>query len=178
MIKLTKKIHLKALDTDHLSKALRWRNDYRVWKWCRQNDLISDLDHSQWFRSQNDDPKIKMFAVFGNDIFVGVCGLTDIDRVNQRAEFSLYIGPEYQGMGYGKLALKTLLMHGFRNLNLNCIWGETFDGNPAANMFESLGFLKEGTRRQFYYRNGKFIDAHLYSILREDFKCPLLSVVS
>lgn len=101
---------------------------------------------------------------------VGICGLTSIDLVNRHAEFSLYIAPERQRLGYGAEALKTLCAHGFLGLGLKHIFGETFDQNPAAQMFESVGFVKEGTRRKFYYRQGQFIDAHLYSILDEDFR--------
>jgi hypothetical protein len=112
-----------------------------------------------------------MYAVIPNSTpiqtpLVGVCGLTSIDWVNRRAEFSLYIDPDRQKDGLGKAALQTLLHHGFMTLGLNCIWGETFDLNPAAKLFEGLGFIKEGSRRDFYYRDGRFIDAHLYSLLR------------
>lgn len=98
----------------------------------------------------------------------GVCGLTSIDRVNQRAEFSLYIAPGDQGQGVGEKALKTLCKHGFNNLNLNSIWGESYVGNPAIHMFEKIGFKPEGKRRQHYFRDGKFIDAHIFSLLRSE----------
>jgi RimJ/RimL family protein N-acetyltransferase len=150
-----------------MGQMLVWRNDRRIWKWCRQNSVISEMAHENWFRSLAGNPKIRMFSIIEEDgTFVGVCGLTDIDPINSRAEFSLYIGPDYHGKGLGKAALKTLLDHGFYDLNLFCIWGETFHGNPAAKMFESLGFQKEGIRRGFYYREGAHIDATLYSMLR------------
>lgn len=100
---------------------------------------------------------------------VGVGGLTDIDHINSRAEFSLYIAPEHQQKGYGKIALKRLVEHGFNVLNLNSIWGECFDGNPAARMFESIGFKKTGTRPQFYYRDGRYINADIYTLLRAEY---------
>jgi UDP-4-amino-4,6-dideoxy-N-acetyl-beta-L-altrosamine N-acetyltransferase len=146
----------------------RWRNNREIWKWCRQFDVIS-LDHQDaWYDSQSKDPTIRMYQVQTKDKLVGVCGLTDINHVNQHAEFSLYIAPGEHGKGYGKAALNTLVDHGFNNLNLHHIFGETYDGNPAAKMFESVGFKFEGTRRQYYFRDGKFIDAHLYSILRSE----------
>lgn len=150
-----------------LGQMLVWRNNRQIWKWCRQNSTISEASHENWFRSLAGNTKIRMFSIIADDgAFVGVCGLTDIDVINSRAEFSLYVGPEHQGKGHGKAALKTLIDHGFFDLNLNCIWGETFEGNPAAKMFESLGFKAEGIRRAFYFREGKYIDATLYSLLR------------
>lgn len=163
-------VSLGPIDRSHNEKLRTWRNHYSIWKWCRQNDVISDADQLRWFDEQSKDPSIRMYLI--NDDMenrpVGVCGLTSVDLINRRAEFSLYIGKEFHGQGYGKKALKTLLAHGFKTIGLNGIWGETFDGNPAAAMFEELGFMKEGTRRDHYFREGRFIDAHLYSILRSD----------
>jgi [ribosomal protein S5]-alanine N-acetyltransferase len=142
-----------------------WRNNPKVWKWCRQNDLISDAQQQKWFENQSNDPTIKMYMVWSSESeTVGVCGFTSIDMLNRRAEFSLYISPEHHCKGLGKKALKTLVHHGFRNLGFQSIWGESFDGNPAMKMFEQVGFVKEGVRRNFYFRDGRFIDAHLYSL--------------
>jgi RimJ/RimL family protein N-acetyltransferase len=152
------------------SVAFKWRNDYRIWKWCRQNDDLNLKNHVDWFDRISTDSSIKMYTIYCDSGYpVGVCGLTDIDRMNQRAEFSLYIGPEYQNNGFAKATLKTLFSHGFMNQNLNVIWGETFEGNPAYDMFLKLGMKHEGTRRQFYFKDGKHIDAHLVSMTRQEF---------
>lgn len=150
---------------------LAWRNDPRVFKWCRQNDLINEVAHLKWFEKSSIDPTIKMYAI-RTDLFniVGVCGFTSIDNLNKRAEFSLYIGPQHWGNGLGKASLYTLCSHGFNSYGFNIIWGETFEGNPAEKMFLDLGFKKEGTRREFYFRDGKFIDAHLYSIKKDELR--------
>lgn len=146
----------------------RWRNDPRVFRWTRQNDVLTRQGHQAWYNQQATDPTMKMYGIEKEGELIGVCGLTSIDMTNRRAEFSLYIGPEHQGKGYGEAALGTLLDHAFRSVGLNLVWGETFDGNPAAKLFEKLEFVKEGTRREFYFRNGDFIDAHLYSIKSEE----------
>jgi RimJ/RimL family protein N-acetyltransferase len=143
-----------------------WRNDYRVWKWCRQNDLITHQQQAEWFERQHKDPTIKMYLVSNMDAQdVGVAGLTSIDMLNRRAEFSLYIEPSSRGKGHGVSALKTLVSHGMSNLGLNSIWGESFDGNPAMEAFCSLGFIREGVKREAYFRAGRFVDATLFSIL-------------
>lgn len=145
------------------------RNRPEIYKWCRQVGLISETDQTKWMQSQNDDSRIRMFEVIAKDL-VGVCGLTDIDLINRRAEFSLYIMPEYQGKGYSKPALQTLFTWGFKSLGLESIWGETFQGNHAAEIFKAMGMIFEGTRRNFYYKDGQFINADLFSILRSEWK--------
>lgn len=164
-----------TLSPDIPSDARFWRNDESIWRWCRQHTPISASQHERWLRRIGNDPTIKMFGVlvvgeaFG-DIQAGVCGLTSIDRINQSAEFSLYIAPEFQSQGYGKQALRALLEHGFRDQNLNRIWGEVFYGNPALRMFTDVGMKVEGVRRQAYFRSGRFIDATMVAMLREEYR--------
>jgi RimJ/RimL family protein N-acetyltransferase len=162
---------LDALSDSLVPLMQLYRNDYRVWKWCRQNDLISQDHQKMWYESLCKRDDVKMYAIKGvTEAVYGVCGLTDIDRVNQRAEFSLYVDPDYHQRGIGIAALKTLLSHGFMNQNLNVIWGETFEGNPAYKMFLKLGMKHEGTRRKFYFKEGRFLDAYLVSMTLEDYK--------
>lgn len=160
-------VQLVKLEPDGLTETvtLEWRNDPRVWRWCRQNDLITKAGHRAWFENQAKDPSMRMYGVSTKDhALIGVAGLTSVDWLSRRAEFSLYIAPKLQGNGMGESALKTLFSHGFRNLGLNLIWGESFDGNPAIKLFDKLGMTKEGMRRDFYFRDGRFVDAHLFSI--------------
>lgn len=153
-------------------QAREWRNSPSIFKWCRQFTLIEERQQHLWEAKLSTDQTVKMFGIQNRDLVdVGVCGLTSIDRVNQKAEFSLYIAPPHQANGYGEDALKTLLWHGFNAHNLNRIWGEVFASNPAMKMFEKVGMKLEGIQRQSYYRDGQFVDSLIVSILRSEFKC-------
>ncbi len=177
MINYDLSVQLGPIDAFHLDKLRRWRNDHRIWQWCRQNDLISASNQSKWLEKISDDDTIRMYTIWSKNVtdLVGVCGLTSIDQVNQRAEFSLYTGPEFHKLGYGKDALICLFKYGFEELNLNLIWGETFEGNPALKLFNNLGMKTDGVRRQFYFKGGKFIDATIVSITREEWICQTCS---
>jgi RimJ/RimL family protein N-acetyltransferase len=163
-------VTLHALTREGIQLARTWRNDPAIWKWCRQNDAISDVAQERWFERQAADQTIKMYWIQVGECRVGVCGLTSIDRENRRAEFSLYIDPKEQGRGLARKALRTLLHHAFRNLNLHLVWGESFDGNPAIKLFRSLGFVCEGVRQDFYFRDGAYIDALLFSITEDQWR--------
>ena len=165
MIDFNHDVYFLPISAQNIEAMRIARNTPEVRRWCRQVGLISEIDQHEWFNDQNDDPTIRMFEVHNQGgEFVGVAGLTSIDWINKRAEFSLYILPSYQLRGLACKALKTLFSHGFKDLNLNLIWGETFDKNPAAKVFKKIGMVKEGTRRDFYFKGGEYISAHLYSI--------------
>ena len=155
----------------------KYRNDENVRRWCRQHSLINDEQQADWYLWQARDPNTRMFEIVARDQntspfkVVGICGLTSIDWVHRRAEFSCYVFPDHRLNGYCKEALILLFNYGFRELNLHSIWGETFQDNPAYHLFvDVLGMTPEGTRREFYYKNGKYIDCHLLSILRSEWE--------
>lgn len=164
-------VSLDVIYKDNLRLLRGWRNDPRIWRWCRQNDLIYQENHEKWYEWQREDSKTKMYSILsGIGKLIGVCGLTDIDFISRRAEFSLYIAPEFQKRGFAKAGLKTLFSYGFKELGLNSIWGETFEDNHAQHLFSKIGMKKDGVRRQFYFKDGKFCDAILLSISYDEFK--------
>lgn len=168
-------IKLDAINPDIGTRLNKIRNEPGVRNWCRQAGLIDDFQQQEWLADISVRKDIRMYAIrcetahseFGD--YVGICGLTSIDHLNQRAEFSCYVFPKFRLKGYCRAALIGLFRHGFDDLNLQTIWGETFDGNPAINLFQSIGMQLEGRRRNFYFKRGKFIDVFLLSMTREEF---------
>lgn len=162
-------IELAPILPQHKEQLFDWRNDIKIYKWCRQHDLLDWNSHCAWFDKLGFDKTIKMYIIKKHNEMIGVCGLTDIDLINQRAEFSLYIASSYQKKGYGKIALIELLFHAFLNYPFYQIWGESFSGNKAIKIFESIGFILDGTRKKFYFKDGQLLDANLFSITRKQF---------
>jgi len=148
------------------------RNSVEVNRWCRQSHPISAQEHLKWHDWQAKDPNTRMYAIYSveTEDFLGVCGLTGISWTHRKAEFSLYITPSQRRRGYAGEALSTLVEHGFYDLNLHRIWGEMFDGNPAESLFTSLGMVYEGCLRQTYFKDGRYLDSHIYSIMRDEWK--------
>lgn len=168
-------IILDTISITDLEKLRCWRNQPEIRRWCRQTGLIEEAQQKKWFERISTDPSIRMYSIVAHEIpfpanldLIGVCGLTDITPVHNTAEFSIYIA-ENQRRGYATEALKQLLEIGFNELNLNRIWGETFEGNPGMKLYEKLGFQKEGKLRQTYWKDGAYQDSYIYSMLRGDF---------
>jgi RimJ/RimL family protein N-acetyltransferase len=170
-------VSLDRIDPDDdlmVTQLYEWRNDPRIFKWCRQRTVLHWHDHLKWIGNQSTDPRMSMFVVKVKQSVVGVCGFTDIDYINRRAEFSLYIAPCYQRKGFARAALMTLFRHGFEDFSFKTIWGETFQGNPAFNLFVDIGMTPEGTRRNFYYKEGAWIDVNLLSIIKSEFSSTMV----
>jgi RimJ/RimL family protein N-acetyltransferase len=64
-----------------------------------------------------------------------------------------------------------MLKHGFEDLNLNRIYLQVFAENlRGIKAYLAAGFVKEGILRQAMYKNGKYNDIVLMSVLHIDWK--------
>lgn len=103
-----------------------------------------------------------------SDIILGIVSLTNIDQLNQSAEFHIMIGnEENQGKGMGTFAVKKMVEHAFNNLNLHRIELKVLErNNIAKHVYEKCGFNKEGTMKECVYKNGQFENMDIYAILK------------
>lgn len=74
-----------------------------------------------------------------------------------------------KGKGYGRQAIQLVKQFVFDESGFHRLWLDVIDGNDrAVKLYESEGFVHEGTLRQAEYYDGKFHDLHLYSIISDD----------
>ena len=93
---------------------------------------------------------------------------------HRRATFGIIIGDKTQwGKKYAQEATAIFIDYVFRKLKYNRFELEVWGGNVVAqHVYEKLGFVNEGTRRQ-YIKNKitkKFEDETDMAILREDWR--------
>lgn len=163
-------------DIPHLAR--HWRNQPEIFRWCRQASLISWDAHAAWDDNLHKDTRVKMFGIkttLPSDdkdelMEVGVCGLTNIDWIARHAEFSLYIAPKFQRLGLGTKALMTLCRHGFEAFNFHKIWGESFEGNPAIEMFKTLGFEITPGHTHHYFKDGQYVNTYFANLFEDRFR--------
>lgn len=159
-----------ALSADIPTEARQWENLQEIRGMNPQIGLLSQSDYEGWLTSLNGNPTVHMFGLASehNGMWqdVGLCGLSGINYPHGGAEFSLYVIPPWRGRGLGTAGLKTLLRFGFEELRLHRIWGESFETNHKAfKVFERCGLAREATLNHTYFKEGNFIDSHIYSIL-------------
>jgi len=94
-----------------------------------------------------------------------------MDLVNGNAEISIMIRDnQYWGKGLGSEAILLLSDFAFSERGFNRIWTLILENNIASRrMFEKCGYKTEGVLRQSIYKNGKFQNQVIMSILQEDF---------
>ncbi len=113
--------------------------------------------------------KFAIVEISTNEL-VGGIGLS-IDERHMHAELGYWIGVPYWGKGYATEAAREMVRHGFEELKLNRIFAGVFTGNPASEqVLKKIGFKHEGTLRQHFSKNGRYLDDECYGILATDWK--------
>lgn len=101
---------------------------------------------------------------------IGNVYLTGINYINRTAESHILIGNKsYWGQGYAKEALLQILHFGFDEKGLNRIEAHiNADNDASLRMHEKCGYVREGVLRQAIFKNGRFKDVIVMSILKEE----------
>jgi len=81
----------------------------------------------------------------------------------------LWVGPPHRGYGYGTQAQRLLVDHLFATTTVARVEADTAVDNPAEQRaLEKAGFTREGIVRSCEWRDGRWHDHLLYSVLRTD----------
>jgi RimJ/RimL family protein N-acetyltransferase len=87
---------------------------------------------------------------------------------------NLYIGcdlhEDFRGKGYGRAAYQAFLRFLFEDRRMNKVSLEVLShNNHAKKLYESLGFILEGVKREEVWRDGIYLDSLLFSMLSSEF---------
>ena len=127
----------------------------------------------EWYGSRGEqDDRLDLVVVDrADDRVVGEVVLNQWDEACRSVNFRTLIGPAGRGRGLGTEATRLLLAHAFDALRLHRVSLEVFDFNPRArHVYEKVGFVHEGTRRDVLAFDGQWVDAHDMSILSPEWR--------
>ncbi len=190
------RIRFRAVEREDLPTFLEWVNDPDVRYGISIYLPLSMADEQEWYegvRKRQPDERNLVIEVQqlvqlggpparqGGELgpeggepgwkMIGGIGFFRLDYKNRSAEFGIMIGDKScWNQGYGTEAVRLLLNLGFNTLNLNRIHLRVLENNPRAiRAYEKAGFTHEGRQRQAEYKDGKYVDLLVMSILKSEF---------
>lgn len=103
--------------------------------------------------------------------YIGGCGVNSVDWKNSKTVVGIFIGDKnYWGKGYGTEAMELLVAFIFNEMNLNRIELNVYSFNERAiKSYEKCGFKREGVLREALYKQGKYHDEVVMSILKSEY---------
>jgi putative acetyltransferase len=88
-------------------------------------------------------------------------------RRRHAGAIGLIVHDESQGKGIGSALMHAGVDLADKWLNLTRLELEVYTDNaPAIHLYERFGFEREGTLRQYAFRDGNYVDAYLMARLR------------
>ena len=169
-----KRVRLLAFDLEKDTEAMA--------RWDRETEYMRLLDtgphfptapaSNRAFMEKEIGEKMLLLAIrpLDEDRTIGFLDLAGFDWHARSAWVGIGIGePEFRGKGYGSDAMNVLARYAFQQLNLNRINLTVFGYNPRAiRSYEKVGFVHEGSERQWLNREGQRWDMLYMGLLRED----------
>ncbi|KYH35775.1 N-acyltransferase YncA [Clostridium tepidiprofundi DSM 19306] len=129
-----------------------------------KSDRISKTE--EFIRNLSPNNHILVAEIQENNIkkVVGMVGLTvnQSPRVRHSGYVVIFVHKNYQGMGIGRTLLNQIIDLADNWLMLVRLeLGVFTDNEVAINLYKSLGFVIEGTKKFAAIRNGKYVDEYI-----------------
>ena len=130
----------------------------------------TEEDAEEWLGlACNQNPELN-FAIANDTELIGAVGLQLQDDVNRfSAEIGYWVAEPFWGRGIAASALMAMTDYAFKHYEFNRLFAGVFEGNDASvKVLAKAGYKLEGKLRKAVYKEGNFLDEHIYSILREE----------
>ena len=103
-----------------------------------------------------------------DDALIGGCGFDGLQiGTSYRAEVGYWLAKPFWGRGIMTAVVQRVCRHAFEEFGLVKITAHVFSHNPAsARVLEKCGFRQEGLLRKHFLKDGQFLDARLFGLLR------------
>ena len=172
-------VYFEKLSMDGLEEMHRYSRDARLYEFLemapfdtidKTRTYIEKLEKrmaggpfertaNYWYVRRKDD-----------NYLIGTAALVDLNFERQSIEWGYGVDPDLWGDGY-ILQIQELLKHYvFEVLQLNRISGVTFaTNNRTISSVNAAGMKHEGVSRQYYCKDGTYIDGWRYGMLRSDY---------
>ena len=167
----TKLLPIDDVEVDLLKK---WQNDINVkyplmgFRFPIQKKSVEDW--LERVRKGNGVNRV-VYGIFVNANAVGMVSLHDIDYINRNAMFGIYVvEKQHNNKGIGTNATILALDFAFNAMGLSRVGLEVLQTNKnAIHLYEKVGFIKEGVKRNAFFFDGEFVDVEIMSILKTEF---------
>lgn len=172
-------IYFEHLTMDGLSEMHAYSTDDRLYEFFEFDPFTSIIETENYLakllnrmlpNSEGCTSQYWFVRRTGDGGLIGTACLVGLDYDRRSIELGYGIDPNLWGRGYILLIQEALKEFVFEELKLNRLWGITMSTNRK--VIESVcasGFLHEGTSRQYYLKNGKFIDGWRYAMTLSDY---------
>lgn len=167
------RIYLRALEIEDYKISIKWRNDDGIWDMLGGTKYyVSSVYEKKWVEEAIFNSKDVRLAIClkENNRYIGNVYMTNIDPQRQSCHSHILIGErDCWGKGYAREALMMAIEYMFKERNMHRIQALVLEENEQSlKMHKKCGFVEEGVLRHSVWKNGRFQNQIVLSILESD----------
>jgi RimJ/RimL family protein N-acetyltransferase len=158
------KLSFYKITENDLSFVNETRNGYAA-EFLHDSRIFTLQEITEWYNKTNPN----YWIIFDSDINerVGYFRLSNHSVINKNIYIGADISQKFKNKGYGTEAYKKFIPLLFGFYDLHKISLEVLEtNNLAIHLYEKLGFVREGVKRQEVYKNGNWINSIIMSIIK------------
>ncbi len=175
----TQIVDLKPLRPENFEPFCKWLNDDDVIKYSlsKFKKINTRQEIHKWYSKLFEEKNVFQLGIYfkRNNQLIGYAGICKISKTNHSGEYFIFIGEkEFWGKGIATEVTKEIIEAGFSRLKLNRIMLTVSEPNIGGiKAYEKAGFKEEGRLRQACYRDKKYHDKIVMSILKQEWEKQL-----
>lgn len=162
------KVFLRQVDPSDATLLLLWENNPENWKVSETEAPFSLKEIEDYIATASNIRANKQLRLIicnkETNKPLGTIDLFDVDFKNKRAGIGILISNKNERQkGFATEAIQLMSKYASSVLNfkqLHCLVQS--DNHKSTSLFEKQGFIKTGERKEWYYNNGKELDAYFY----------------
>ena len=164
------RIYLRALEPEDLELIYAIENDESVWEVSQTQTPYSRFLIKQYLENCHKDiyevKQLRLVIVTNDNEAVGFVDLFDFDPKNDKVGLGVLVLGQARGKKYGREALELLIKYVFTNLYVHQIYANVLEDNHISiKLFESLGFLKSGVKKDWILEGNQYKNEYLFHLI-------------
>ncbi len=167
------RVRLRAVEPEDADNIFEWENDPEIWLISSTIVPFSKAEIIQYVKSANRDIytthqlRLMIETNENQSTVVGAIDMFNFDPFHRRAGVGILIaGDENRRKGYASETLKILIRYAFDFLLLKQLYCTIPDGHESSiRLFESLGFMPCGRKRQWLRTKEGWIDELSFQLI-------------
>jgi RimJ/RimL family protein N-acetyltransferase len=165
-------IRLRLVESSDLSAISSLRNDYSTWSQLGDPRPVKPGLQARWLDSVNSSAdKMYFIAEDAPEVMAGLVRMDEYDLMHRSIRVGTDVVCARRGKGLGKRIFATILKYCFHHLGVHRVWLAVLSTNHVAKkLYRATGFKTEGRYREAVFRDGKWVDYVLMSILESEYK--------
>jgi len=167
------KYKIRNYTRDDVDSLVKYANNKNVAKFLRDSFPFpyTNADAEKWIDFVIKNPGSLFFAIANSEELIGAIGAVPFDDVHKyTAEIGFWLGEPFWNNGIISKAINYFCNFIFLNYDFNRLTANVFEGNEASKkVLEKNGFVLEGTLKNNVFKENKFMDYHIYGLLKEQF---------